>query len=201
MFVSNMLRTHLNVDKVSRRDDILFDVHRVKQCDNITVLCCDEYTLGITIVRRGFSEFASINIFYAGGVWAGYTSEAKKFCTRSQIGLYNANEISGGLWKDEFWNYAKKIRMEITSFTTNLTDVIAVYGFGSFFKENSRYNDIDTLIVVTDDCNSLEYYYIFKNLFFSLEKFHKTLFHPLLLTESEFISNPLRDMNNLAALK
>ena len=108
MWFERLLSTHSNITNVARHDDIIFEVDRLRQRDNLTILCCDNYTMGITAVQRALHEFGSLNIIHIGGGWCGYTMEAKEFCLDSGIGLYVSDEMSGALWNDEFWAYHKK---------------------------------------------------------------------------------------------
>ncbi|SRR6266496_5699348 len=105
-----LVRTHANVTNVTRHDDLVFELDRKAQQDHLTAFCCNEYTMGITSVQRALSEFGNLNIVYIGGGWCGYTREAKQFCLDSKIGLYVTDEMSGALWKDEFWDYHQKDR-------------------------------------------------------------------------------------------
>jgi hypothetical protein len=102
------LSTHPNITNVVRHDDIIFEVDRIRQRDHLTILCCYEYAMGITAVHRALHEFGSLNIIHIGGGWCGYTMEAKEFCLDSSIGLYVSDEITGALWKNEFWTYHQK---------------------------------------------------------------------------------------------
>lgn len=104
-FLEKILSTHPNVISVNREHDIYFTITRRKQRDMLKILCCDEYALGLAAVRRGLSEFGKIDIFFVGGVWNGYTKDAKNFCEQSLIGIYNSKEMAGGLWRDDFWSY------------------------------------------------------------------------------------------------
>lgn len=107
-FLDRLLRTHQNVSAVSRSDDILFTVSRIQQGDTLTVLCLRQYTMGRTMVDRAIDEFGDLDIIYIGGGWNGYQPEAKDLCVDSRIGLYVTDEMSGALWRDEYWNYQKK---------------------------------------------------------------------------------------------
>jgi hypothetical protein len=105
-----LLRSHSNVGQVTRHDDLVFEIDRKAQGDHLTVFCCNEYTMGLTSVHRAIHEFGPQNIIYIGGGWCGYTREAKQFCFDSKIGLYVTDEMSGALWKDEYWDYFQKDR-------------------------------------------------------------------------------------------
>jgi hypothetical protein len=107
-WLDKLLRGHPNVACVKRDRDIYFSVKRKEQGDNLFVLCCDEYAAGMAIIQRGLSEFGEINIFHIGGGWNGYTPEAKQYCLQNRIGLYVSDEMSGALWKNEYWNYHKR---------------------------------------------------------------------------------------------
>ncbi len=102
------LQTHKNIEKIERHDDIIFEVDRKAQKDHLKMLCCNEYTMGLTLVQRGLHEFGGVNIFYIGGGWCGYTPQAKEFCLSQKIGLFVTNEMSGALWKDDYWNYYQR---------------------------------------------------------------------------------------------
>jgi hypothetical protein len=107
-WLQKMLATHPNVSEVERRDDILFLVTRKQQNDTLRVLCCNEYTAGIAVIQRGLDELGDLNIVYIGGGWNGYTEQAKEYCIQNHIGLYVSDEMSGALWKNDFWTYHKK---------------------------------------------------------------------------------------------
>lgn len=107
-FLDRILRSHGNVSDVSREKDILFTVHRKKQSDVLKVLCCDEYAFGVTLLNRALGEFGSLSVIYVGGAWYGYTKQAKEECIALKIGLYNAQEMPGGMWRDDYWAYNRK---------------------------------------------------------------------------------------------
>lgn len=104
----NLLLGHPNVTNIVRHDDIVFDMDRKKHGDHLTILCCYEYTMGLTAVNRALREFNKLNIIHVGGGWCGYTVEAKQFCLDSSIGLYVSNEMYGALWQNEYWSYYQK---------------------------------------------------------------------------------------------
>ncbi len=107
VWLENALRSHDNVNRILRHDDIVIEVER-KSGKDITVLCLDEYALGESGVLRVFNEFPAVNFISVGGNWNGYTPEAKELCLSRQIGLYNSSELAGALWKNDFWTYHKK---------------------------------------------------------------------------------------------
>lgn len=107
-WLEKLLRNHDNVSAISRDQDILFTVDRSNPQDRLTVLCCNEYTFGLTLVQRALHEFGTVNIIYVGGGWCGYTEEAKAFCLDQRIGLYVTNEMSGALWKRDYWSYHQR---------------------------------------------------------------------------------------------
>jgi hypothetical protein len=79
-WLERFLSSHKNLTGIERHDDIIFEVNRKRPQDHLSILCCNEYTMGLTLVQRGLHEFGSVNIFYIGGGWCGYTREAKEFC-------------------------------------------------------------------------------------------------------------------------
>jgi hypothetical protein len=107
-WLQQLLITHGNVAKVTRRDDIVFEVDRKRQADHLTVVCLNEYTMGLTAVHRVIHEFGKPGIIYVGGGWCGYTLQAKEFCIAEHVGLYVTDEMSGGLWANEHWIYCKR---------------------------------------------------------------------------------------------
>lgn len=103
-WLEQAIKNHGNVISVSRHDDIIIEVER-SSGSNLTVICLDEYALGEAGVRRVFQEFPTVNFISVGGNWNGYTPEAKELCLSRNIGLYNASELTGGIWNDDFWKY------------------------------------------------------------------------------------------------
>jgi hypothetical protein len=93
---------------MSRHDDLVFEIVRKRQGDRLTVVCLNEYTMGLTAVQRVIAEFGKPSIIYIGGGWCGYTQQAKEFCIQERIGLYVSDEMSGGLWADDYWAYYKR---------------------------------------------------------------------------------------------
>lgn len=106
-WVGGVLKGHGNVLSVFRHDDIIFEIQR-KSGPSITLICLDEYTLGIAGVERIFGEFPDVNLIYVGGNWNKDTPEAKELCLSRSVGLYNASELTGALWKDDFATYSKR---------------------------------------------------------------------------------------------
>lgn len=107
-WLDRLLKQHANTNTVSRGNDILFEVVRKKQEDRLMVLCLKEYTMGFSMVQRARKEFGDLDIIYIGGGWNGYQPEAKEYCLDSKTGLYVSDEMSGALWRDEYWSYQKK---------------------------------------------------------------------------------------------
>lgn len=108
VFFETILRTHKNIERFIRSSDILFNVRRFRQQDSLLVLCCDEYVKSLVSVYRALDEFGKIDIIYVGGNWNAYTKQAKDYCLDQKIGLYNAVEINGALFLDEYWDYCTK---------------------------------------------------------------------------------------------
>lgn len=106
-FFEKILETHKNVYKFDRHHDIVFDIERVGG-DRLKAICLNEYTCGLARVMEVISEFPEINLIYVGGMWNGFTAEAKDFCLDSKIGLYNTTEMTGALFYSDFWAYRKK---------------------------------------------------------------------------------------------
>lgn len=106
-FLERILATHPNVATLDRHDDIVFEVQRNQQGDELTVVCVDPYTASLELVMQIVQAFPTVDIIFVGGKWAGYTQEAYDFCQERRIGIYNAAEIGGGLHKDAYWSYEK----------------------------------------------------------------------------------------------
>ena len=106
-WLGNAINIHENVINITRHDDIIIEVQR-RSGSGITVICLDEYALGESGVLRVFQEFPAVNFISVGGNWNGYTPEAKELCLSRQIGLYNSNELTGAIWKDDFWAYHQR---------------------------------------------------------------------------------------------
>ncbi|RZJ19547.1 MAG: hypothetical protein EON91_00450 [Brevundimonas sp.] len=107
MFLQKIIESNDAVVITSRHDDIVFEIDRPKFGDHLTVVCIDTYTASLEQVMRIVSDFPNANIIFVGGKWNGYTREAFDFCVSKKIGLYNAGEISGGLYRKDFWSYEK----------------------------------------------------------------------------------------------
>lgn len=107
-WLEGFLKSHKNIKDIHRHHDLIFDITRVSQGDRLKVFCCNEYTMGLTMIQRAINEFGHIDIIYIGGGWCGYTTQAKDFCNQQKIGLYVTNEMAGAIWKNEYWNYHQK---------------------------------------------------------------------------------------------
>lgn len=106
-WLESAIQSHENVKGYSRHDDIIMEIERIDG-PSITLICLDEYTLGEATVHRVLQEFPTVNYISVGGNWNGYTVEAKKLCLSKKIGLFNSSELTGALWKNEFWKYHKQ---------------------------------------------------------------------------------------------
>lgn len=106
-WLENAISQHENVISINRYDDIVIEVKRSDGKD-VTVLCLDEYTMGVASIHRVLKDFPEVNFISVGGNWNGYTPEAKELCLSKRIGLYNSSELTGGLWTNEFWKFHYK---------------------------------------------------------------------------------------------
>lgn len=106
-WLQSVIKAHLNVINFSRHDDIIMELDR-RDAIPITMICLDEYTLGEAAVHRVRLEFPTVNFISVGGNWNGYTIEAKKLCISNNIGLFNSSELTGALWKNDFWLYYQR---------------------------------------------------------------------------------------------
>ena len=93
------------------------------------------------------------------------------------------------------------MKTEIGSCLSGKNNLLAVYGFGSFFREGNSYSDIDILVVCRDNADdALElYYHVLRNLRFKDDLIDVPI-DITFLSLSEFRSNPLRDMAELVPL-
>ena len=98
VWLEKLLNSHGNVRNITRIRDIYFEVKRINQNDTITILCLNEYSMGVTMVHRAIDEFSPLNIIYVGGNWNRYTSEADEYCSENGMGICNASGISKMLW-------------------------------------------------------------------------------------------------------
>ena len=107
-FLDRLLKTHKNIISVKRSKDILFEIQRETPNDTLKILCLRKYTMGRTMVDRAIKEFGDLDIIYIGGGWNSYQPEAKTLCSDNEIGLYVTDEMSGALWRKQYWSYQKK---------------------------------------------------------------------------------------------
>ncbi|WP_386683049.1 hypothetical protein [Loktanella sp. R86503] len=106
-FLLQILDSHKSVESVERKKDIQFDI-ATSLGDKLRVVCINEYTCGLAKVLEVLETFPGTNIIYVGGAWNGYTMEAKEYCIESGIGLFNSTEISGALFREDYWRYHKR---------------------------------------------------------------------------------------------
>lgn len=101
-WLGRALSTHGNISKVTRSRDIFFTVSRIRQLDELNILCLRKYTLGLTEAQSALAEFSETNIIYIGGNWSQCTSDAQRFCQDLDVQVCTSSELLGMLWKDEF---------------------------------------------------------------------------------------------------
>lgn len=105
-FLDRLLANHPNLVGVTRTNDIQFDIVR-ERGGPIRLVCLNEYACGLARVFEIQAVFPDVNFIYVGGVWNSYTRDAKRHCTDAQIGLFNAKEITGALYLNDFWRYVR----------------------------------------------------------------------------------------------
>ena len=106
-FLYGILSSHQNLAKIFRHDEVVFELTRRQPVDQLRLLCCDVPSTEIDMVERALAAFEPLHILFTGGASTGYTPEAKRYCLDAHIGLYNATEINGALWREQFWTYHK----------------------------------------------------------------------------------------------
>lgn len=105
-FLERLLGGHPNIVDVARLNDIQFDIVR-ERGGPVRLVCVNEYTCGLARVFEVQAAFPDVSLIYVGGVWNGYTGDAKQHCIDAQIGLFNAKEVSGALHRGDFWRYVR----------------------------------------------------------------------------------------------
>jgi hypothetical protein len=106
-FFESALQGHDKVLRVSRTEDILFQIELVSG-DTINVLLVDEYTLGLAAVLKARKEFPTAEHIVTGGKWNAYTKDAKKYGWQNKIGIFKIDEFFGALNWDNPIKYHKK---------------------------------------------------------------------------------------------
>ncbi|WP_153115032.1 hypothetical protein [Rhodocyclus tenuis] len=94
----------------------------------------------------------------------------------------------------------KKIETEIRFTALEVSEIKAIYGFGSFFR-SQHYNDIDILVVASPLCEDcLSTYYEFRSKIASLGLQLGVVFDITFLTAQEFDERPLLEMDKLVEI-
>ena len=88
------------------------------------------------------------------------------------------------------------MKMEIRSISAGLHDVRNVFGFGSFFRGERTFSDIDLAAVIRDQSNDgLAIYYLMMDHLSALTEQYGVEFDLLVFTDKEFAFGPLRDVS------
>ena len=103
-FISRLLSVHTSVAEVVRTNDIQFDLMTSRGV-GVRLICVNEYTCGLVKVLEVLEDFLGTHMIYVGGVWNGYTMAAKEYCIEAKLGLFNASEINGALYLDDYCLY------------------------------------------------------------------------------------------------
>ncbi|HDX8368803.1 TPA: hypothetical protein RQN08_004106 [Aeromonas dhakensis] len=97
-------------------------------------------------------------------------------------------------------NTISKIKMGIQSISINNSNLLSVYGFGSFFRSDTP-NDCDLLLVVKDTSFGLgQLHAVLCQAFEELGAKLKIKFDLTILTEREHKRRPLREHDQLVEL-
>ena len=195
-----LLKTHTNVLEVSRHHDLVFEVDRKTQQDHLTIFCCNEYTMGLTMGNvRCMSSGPCISYTLAAvgvAIRLKLRSSAltlRSACTSQMKCRAPSGEMISGLT-------IEKIKTEIQSIAPEISEIAAVYGFGSFFR-SSRYHDIDILVVASPSCKDcLATYYKFRHGIPTLITRLGVEFDITFLTSREYQERPLLEMDDLICL-
>ena len=92
------------------------------------------------------------------------------------------------------------IRTEIQNISSGVDGLVAVFGFGSFFR-GQKYKDIDLVLVLSEDCkNGLLTYYRMKAALDGISKEIGIVFDLTPFTQREFLNRPLRESDQLIPL-
>jgi len=101
-------KTHSKVLQCGTEDGQIFRLERVAPLAPITCYLTNLYVVGLADVIRVSALDDSINCIVTMSAWNGYTSQAKEWARRREIGLFTFGEFMGALHWTRFWMYAKK---------------------------------------------------------------------------------------------
>ena len=102
MFLQRIIEGHDNVESFNRSADIVFNITRIKQGDNVQIVCVDEYVLSESMARQIASDFPDTNVIFVGGKWNHTSGPATSFCNSRGISIHNAGTINAGLHKTRY---------------------------------------------------------------------------------------------------
>lgn len=101
VWFESRLNAHKNVKSFQRRNDIVFDIRRIRQDDSVTAVIVSEYVFGEASLHKVLSDFRDINLIVLIGNWNKFTQDASQASYQTGIPLFRFGEFYSALSRDE----------------------------------------------------------------------------------------------------
>jgi len=103
-FFENQLNGHGRVASLTAQGDGIYELIRMSG-DTLRVFICECYAFGVAEYMETVDRLGRVDAVIINSAWCGYTSDAKRQCRDSEVGLFKIGEFMGALYRDDYWRY------------------------------------------------------------------------------------------------
>lgn len=103
-FFENRIKTHSKVHGIREAEPGLYEMD-LTDGRKIRVFVCECYSFGLAEYYESKENLGTIDAIIINSKWCGYTFEAKRYCLKHRVGLFDIAGFMAALNKDNFWEY------------------------------------------------------------------------------------------------
>lgn len=110
-YFEEQMNRHGQVASFKQVDNGVYELTRTRG-DTLRIFICECYAFGVAEYMETVERLGEIDSVIINSAWCGYTSDAKRMCRESKVGLFKIGEFMGALHRDDYWRYLTEAEEE-----------------------------------------------------------------------------------------
>lgn len=103
-YFEEIMSSHGKIKSIASEGSGIYNLVR-SSGDGIRVFICECYAFGVAEYMETVEKVGRVNAVIINSAWCGYSTDAKRHCRDSKVGLFSIGEFMGALHRDDYWRF------------------------------------------------------------------------------------------------